>query len=254
MPSEPPDSNFRHKVTIAAYPCQEHGGIVWAYLGPREHQPPFPALEWAHLPEGQVYVTRHVQECNWFQGFEGGFDASHLTFLHSGDTWDGDRPLPVKYEPLSAPCGMLFGTARPHEKGLFWSVEVMAMPFHKLITLQPNRPRGAHMWVPIDDENCMIYSIEYQPEGPLDPSQLDRSHAYSYIHAENLPGSDRCLRNRDNDYLIDRDRQASGKSYSGLFGFGIQDCGIQESMGPISDRTVEHLGVDRKSTRLNSSH
>ncbi len=26
-------------------------------------------------------------------------------------------------------------------------------------------------------------------------------------------------------------------------GLGIQDCAIQESMGPIADRTLEHLGI-----------
>jgi hypothetical protein len=49
--------------------------------------------------------------------------------------------------------------------------------------------------------------------------------------------------NKDNDYLIDRALQASGRSYTGIHGFGVQDCGIQESMGPIADRTLEHLGV-----------
>ena len=28
-----------------------------------------------------------------------------------------------------------------------------------------------------------------------------------------------------------------------MTGLGIQDCAIQESMGPIADRSVEHLGV-----------
>jgi hypothetical protein len=42
--------------------------------------------------------------------------------------------------------------------------------------------------------------------------------------------------------MIDRALQKSGKSYTGMFGLGIQDCGIQESMGPIADRTIEHLG------------
>jgi hypothetical protein len=50
------------------------------------------------------------------------------------------------------------------------------------------------------------------------------------------------VRNKDNDYLIDRELQASGASYTGLKGFGIQDCGIQESMGAVCDRTREHLG------------
>ena len=28
-----------------------------------------------------------------------------------------------------------------------------------------------------------------------------------------------------------------------MFGLGIQDCGIQELMGPVADRTIEHLGI-----------
>src|ERR1700685_3962861 len=31
MPSEPPDSLFKTKVTIAAYPVWEGGGMLWAY-------------------------------------------------------------------------------------------------------------------------------------------------------------------------------------------------------------------------------
>jgi hypothetical protein len=241
MPSEPADSSFRNKVTIRAYPCEERAGVIWAYMGPPEMKPAFPELEWTLVPESHRYASRHIQECNWFQGFEGGFDASHLTFLHSGDV---ERPLPLKYEPMEMDYGMLFGSARPAEAGRqWWSAEVMLMPFHKLIAFQPGRPRGAHMWVPIDDENCMIWSIEYRPDRPLSDAELDRSYDFRYIHAENLPGSDRCVLNRDNDYGVDRTLQKSGRSYTGFHGFGIQDCGIQESMGPIVDRTREHLGT-----------
>src|SRR5665213_1585771 len=81
MPSEPPESNFKHKVRIAAYPCRERGGVVWTYMGPPELMPDFPWLEWAEVPETHRFVTRHLQECNWLQAFEGGFDTSHLTFL-----------------------------------------------------------------------------------------------------------------------------------------------------------------------------
>src|ERR1700689_4335747 len=35
MPNEPAESDFRTKVKAVAYPTQERGGIVWAYLGPR---------------------------------------------------------------------------------------------------------------------------------------------------------------------------------------------------------------------------
>ena len=243
MPSEPAESNFKRKVKIDAYPCIERGGLAWAYMGPPHLKPAFPELEWTEVPATHRHATRHIQECNWFQGFEGGFDASHLTFLHRGDVAAGNVSLPRHYQPVPTDFGMLFGSGRDTGGATpTWTVEAMLMPFHKLIALQATRPRGAHMWVPMDDENCMIYSIEYRTERPLSEADLDRSVSYRYIHAENIPGTDRCIRNKDNDYLIDRERQKSGASYTGFTGFGIQDCGIQESMGPVSDRTREHLG------------
>src|SRR5437667_2682544 len=45
MPSEPPESNFKEKLRARAYPCQERGGVVWAYLGSRATPPPLPDLE-----------------------------------------------------------------------------------------------------------------------------------------------------------------------------------------------------------------
>jgi hypothetical protein len=119
----------------------------------------------------------------------------------------------------------------------------MILPFHKLITWQPNRPLGAHIWMPVDDETCMNWSIEYQPHRPLNEQEMDRSYSFGYIHTPNLPGSDRMKQNPDNDYLIDRAVQASGKSYTGIACFGVQDAGIQESMGRIADRSTEHLGT-----------
>ena len=51
----------------------------------------------------------------------------------------------------------------------------------------------------------------------------------------------RAQANKDNDYLIDRAAQKSGRSYSGIAGFAMQDSGVQELMGPIVDRTKENL-------------
>jgi phthalate 4,5-dioxygenase len=248
MPSEPAESNFRNKVKITAYPCVERAGIVWTYMGPPQHKPGFPELEWTRVPDSYRYVTRHMQECNWLQGVEGGFDMTHVAFLHRRPGLD--RGIPERYTPLEYEGGMLYANGRSHVDGraaregtLDWSVECMILPFHKLITFQPNRPYGAHMWVPMDDETCMNWSIEYQPHQPLTDEELDRSYAYEYIHTRNMPGSDRMLQNADNDYLIDREAQSAGKSFTGIPCFGVQDAGIQESMGRIADRTRERLGT-----------
>jgi hypothetical protein len=136
------------------------------------------------------------------------------------------------------------------------------MPFFKIIgRAAPNAPIGAHAWVPIDDASCMLYSWEWHPDRPLTDEELVpcltfRSiHAETLpgsdrtvlnqrtIHAETLPGSDRTVLNQRNDYLIDRQLQRSGASYTGIRGIGMQDTAMQESMGAIQDRTEEHLAT-----------
>src|SRR5262249_7072646 len=47
--------------------------------------------------------------------------------------------------------------------------------------------------------------------------------------------------NKDNDYLMDRQAQKDKRSYSGVFGFAVQDSSLQESMGPIQDHESEKL-------------
>src|SRR4029077_11945328 len=82
-PNEPVESDFRTKVKAVAYPCQERGGVVWAYLGPEADMPRLPELEWTHVPESQRYVSKRIQACNYLQNVEGEVDSSHVSFLHS---------------------------------------------------------------------------------------------------------------------------------------------------------------------------
>jgi phthalate 4,5-dioxygenase oxygenase subunit len=56
-----------------------------------------------------------------------------------------------------------------------------------------------------------------------------------------IPGTYRPVANMDNDYLIDRTLQKTGRYYSGVKGIGMQDASLQEGMGPIQDRTRENL-------------
>jgi hypothetical protein len=62
------------------------------------------------------------------------------------------------------------------------------------------------------------------------------------VHNEYEPGgSYRPRANKDNDYLMDRAAQKRGETYSGIKGIAMQDASLQESMGPIVDRTKEKL-------------
>jgi phthalate 4,5-dioxygenase oxygenase subunit len=50
---------------------------------------------------------------------------------------------------------------------------------------------------------------------------------------------------RANDWLIDRERQRT-KTFTGISGLNTQDLAVQESMGPVIDRSREHLGSTDK--------
>jgi phenylpropionate dioxygenase-like ring-hydroxylating dioxygenase large terminal subunit len=92
LPNSPEGDTFRHKIKIIAYPCREAGGLVFAYMGPADRQPPFPEFDFADLPPENYYVSKFQLECNWLQATEGDFDPSHVVFLHS--TLDNNRGNP----------------------------------------------------------------------------------------------------------------------------------------------------------------
>jgi len=118
------------------------------------------------------------------------------------------------------------------------AVERAAAEFEREFGVVPRLRVGA------SGVDWLAISAEWNAEGQrLTEADLARSKAFNGIHTENIPGTDRAVQNRDNDYLIDRALQASGGSFTGMRGLGIQDCAIQESMGPIANRTIEHLGI-----------
>ena len=61
------------------------------------------------------------------------------------------------------------------------------------------------------------------------------------VHSENIPGTYIPVRNKSNDYLMDREAQKRGETFSGVAGIALQDASLQESMGPIVDRSKERL-------------
>jgi hypothetical protein len=61
------------------------------------------------------------------------------------------------------------------------------------------------------------------------------------LHVKVIPGTYRPVANKSNDYLMDRAAQKAKIYYSGIESIAMQDASLQESMGPIQDRTKEHL-------------
>src|SRR5580700_10742147 len=85
VPSEPEESGFCKRIKLKSYPLVERGGVLWAYMGEPDKQPPLPEWEFATVPPRHRYVSKRTQESNWLQALEGGIDSSHVSFLHRGD-------------------------------------------------------------------------------------------------------------------------------------------------------------------------
>ncbi len=253
VPSEPEDSTFRKKVKLKAYPCVEQGGVIWAYMGPPELKPALPALEWATVPADQRFVSKRLQESNYLQALEGGLDSSHVSFLHSGELHSdplhrdtkGARyqaDIHPKFEVIESAAGLLIGARRNAEAdSYYWRITQWIMPWYTLIPPYGGNALNGHAWIPIDDENCWTWNMSHHPTRPLNETELTAMQSGQGMYAELIPGTYRAIANKDNDYLIDRAAQKAGKTYSGVKGIAMQDASLQESMGPIQDRTKERL-------------
>ena len=112
----------------------------------------------------------------------------------------------------------------------------------------------ATLSVPLDDNHTMTYNLGWSKRDQALRTLKDGNPIPgAALTREFLPTTDdwlgrwRLVANRSNDYLIDRDLQKSGKSFSGINGIGQQDQAMVESMeGPeegIVDRSFEHLAA-----------
>jgi len=254
VPSEPVESGFCNKIKLKSYPLVERGGVLWTYMGPPDKQPPLPEWEFALVPAEQSFMSKRIQESNWLQALEGGIDSSHVSFLHRGDL-DTDplfrgakanqynlrdsRPV---FEVVESAGGLYIGARRDAENGnYYWRITQWVMPAFTMIPPRGNHPVHGHFWVPIDDENCWTWSFDYHPTRPLSQDELRAMREGKGIHVKYLPGTFRPFANKDNDYLIDRAAQKSGRTFSGVEGIAMQDASLQESMGPVVDRMKENL-------------
>lgn len=254
VPSEPEGSRFCEKVKLKSYPMVERGGVIWIYMGPPEFQPPLPEWEFATVSAPQRFVSKRLQECNWLQALEGGIDSSHVSFLHSGSLrtdplFKGAKgnqynmeDLRPQFEVAEAEGGLFIGVRRNAEAGhYYWRITPWVVPCFTMVPPRGDHPVHGHFWVPIDDENCWAWSFDYHPTRALTDAERQAMENGAGIHCRYVPGTFIPLANKSNDYLMDRARQKSGELYSGIEGIAIQDSSLQESMGPIQDRTRETL-------------
>ena len=241
MMNEPEDLTFKHKIRQPSYPTVELGGVIWAYMGPPELTPPPPRFAWTQSLATHRHVSKVIEECNWLQALEGGVDTSHAPILHRLITTNTKRPGLGLKDPFvrgKAPrlvvdltdWGYQYVGLRPlDEADLHIRTYHFVMPFHQIRPYQTSKgfPGVAgHIWVPMDDENTMVYNWHYSTtEQPLDdedraerrsgngPQHVDQK---TFRSKANL--SPRPERAEDGDVHRDRRHQRPGPRHPGKHG------------------------------------
>jgi len=275
MPAEPEDSTYKEKFKHVAYRVEEAGGIVWAFMGAGT-PPPLPNFDWVDLPPGHALFLRAIARCNWAQALEGAIDSAHQTYLHDARSriardkayvervaaeggelkdgfdetgqvvrpWNDGRP---RLQVENTDYGFKYAAIR---KPMIREDELQNVRVSHFVAPVSVIIPGPEGWaqllvhVPIDDEHTMFWHVRANVERPYTEEE-ERVHrtAAGLVPGVGIDENLNRTASRENRWLQDREEMRFGDRLSGMHGTINEDHAVQESMGPIYDRTNEHLGT-----------
>jgi hypothetical protein len=156
------------------------------------------------------------------------------------------------FSVIDTDWGTSYGVRRPAEDDTYyWRIAHQLFPFYAMV---PTGVLGLEVrfraYVPIDDYNTMVWTINtLQPDRQRAIVPRGAAAGGTAVQLDYRPNTTEWLgrwrmnANLSNDFLVDRDLQKSGDSYSGIRGIRQQDAAVTGSMGPIYQRHQEHLGT-----------
>jgi phthalate 4,5-dioxygenase len=209
-----------------------------------------------------VHIRSSLVRCHWLQAVESVLDAAHIGFLHrdtvmramsatarNNSTLWLQQPVP-KLEFETTRYGFREAALRAQADGTVnTKIREVVQPWHVLLPGEPGFERQIVSTVPIDGSQCLQFVIQLNPYSPL--TQTDIDHFWADAGADpddfgkELPGA---------DVLWGQDREAMQNGhFSGLRDRHVfcEDFAILESMGPLADRSREHLTQSDGSVILN---
>jgi len=251
------DCRFRQRLKAAAYPTREQSGLIWAYLGPAEHEPPF--RRFAYDQDEHRMVFRVNVKVNYLQLWEGGCDSSHVGVLHSNQvrpSWkaerglDDDPNMPVmlamddnapRLEIEDTAFGYHYAAIRTTVgatvEDIQRNVRIVPIIMPSMRMIPTNEYIFTVFETPADDYNTSTFLVVHSSK-PLNRDQILYDLGMNdarYWTPDNFDFAG----SWDNGFF--QDRAAMGRSWTGLHGIEIEDVAIGLSYGPLYDRAKEHL-------------
>ena len=232
-----PDSTFKEKVSLPAYPVEELGGMIFAYLGPQ----PVPLLpRWDELVHENAVETvgSAVIPCNWLQIMENSLDPVHVEWLHRHfDNYVLERlgksemKHPVRHHKKMDFDVFEYGIIKRRvwsggsERDVEWRVG------HPVLFPNILANVGYQFRVPVDDENTLHiwYKAKQVPDGA-------KAGGKNQTKVYEVPVVTVGPKGRPQWSLVDNN---SG-----------QDMVMWYTQGAIADRTEEKLGTSDKGVIL----
>jgi phthalate 4,5-dioxygenase len=262
-PVEPEESTFKDRLTTTAYATCEAGGVIWAYMGPPELKPPSPSFYFTQVPQDRVLIIRAQTATNWAQGLEGVIDSSHTNLLHrhavrpsgnvattvQGDNGVAQRPsrdTRPRMEVQDTAYGFRYAAIRKPivdpEKQQYVRISHFIAPIYAMFP-PPQNWVWTQAFTPVDDEHTIFWFFQVSDSTLSEQRRADILAGSRMRPGIDLDDQHRLLGTRDNNWLQDRAAMRRGESHTGIVGVNREDIAVQESMGPILDRSKEHLGV-----------
>lgn len=265
------EPRMKEKLKAPAWPVNEAGGLVWAYVGPADRQPVFQRHRFMDAPQANRCVVRIDVNANYLQLCEGGVDSSHVGILHS----DAARPgwIENKFDPDNVdrlnpgslttddnaprleiedtPFGFHYAawrrTGRGNDGKETENVRIVpfVLPWTRIIPSLNSY--YTVMEVPKDDENTSTYIVVDGDQ----PVNHDRIMRILGLDDERFYNAATCEFMASPAQRWGQARDRMKMNWTGLRGLEQEDAIISLSMGPVFDRSKEHLvAADRAVMRL----
>ena len=210
-PGEPADSTLKDRLCHGAYPTHEYNGIVFAYMGPPDAQPPFPMYDSYTRPGYRLIPgQKYYYPCNWLQILENAMDPVHTAFLHtivSGSQFTDQFGEVPELDFVETPVGIIYIATR-RVGGHIWArmVEIVAPNLQQVAPIWEDGlkehsfsgPMMSRWIVPVDDTHTMFVEFRHVSEtaGATPSWWADRSimlpgqlpNAGSYEASQRQPG------------------------------------------------------------------